>query len=176
MIRIYVANLEAYNEGMMKGAWFTLPTPIEEVYQQVFDSSELDENGQPYGDFAIHDYEHDYESEFEINEYENIDILNEVAELFETLSNQDIEIILSLYNDGILSDLREGKEALEKVIRYPNCKDMGDIAYVEVQERYGNEEEYEFFLRNFNYDSYGEELESTGTYLFLNDMAIQYLN
>ncbi|AUJ24344.1 hypothetical protein [Virgibacillus dokdonensis] len=46
-----------------------------------------------------------------------------------------------------------------------------------IQEVYGNNDEYDFFLRHFNYESYGQTLDSTGTYLFLeNDVAMEYLN
>lgn len=172
-IKIYVANLAAYNDGVLKGNWFTLPTPMEEIFRKVFAPYELDENGQPHGDFAIHDYE----APFEIGEYESIDYLNEVAELFDTLSDEEVKMICALKDEGVLMDLREGQEALENVIRYTQCKDMSDIAYQVIQERYGNQEEYAFFLRNFDYENYGQELDSTGTYLFLeNDVAIQYLN
>lgn len=75
-LKIYIANLGKYNEGILKGEWFTLPVDMDEVFQAIFDESELDENGQPHGDYAIHDYE----LPFNIGEHENIDKLNEIAE------------------------------------------------------------------------------------------------
>lgn len=168
-IKVYVANLAAYNEGVLKGAWFTLPIDTDEIFQKVFDAHELDEHGQPHGDYAIHDYE----APFEIGEYANLDTLNDIAELFEDLSDEQVEIMKALKEDGVIMSMEE-VDALDDIIEYPNCEDMSDVAYHIIQERYAGVEEYEFFLRNFNYESYGEELESTGTYLFVGDTGIQF--
>lgn len=171
-IKIYVANLRAYNEGELKGEWFTLPVEWDEIVKNVFDSHELDEFGNPMGDYAIHDYE----SPFEINEFDSIGHLNEIAEVFETLSDLEIEAACKMYDEGYFTDLTMAEEELGKVVFHSDCKDMSDIAYQYIQERYGDNREYDLFLRNFNYDSYGDELDSSGTYLFLeNDTALEYV-
>lgn len=172
-IKIYVANLAAYNDGELRGDWFTLPCEMDDIFKRVFTEDELDVDGQPNGDWAIHDYE----ASFKIDEYTSIDYLNEVAELFNTLSSEDISILLALKEEGVLNDLSEGKEYLDSVIRYHNCNEMKDIAFLEIREKFGDNSEYHFFLRHFDYESYGNELETTGTYLFLeNDTAVQYIN
>ena len=101
-MRIYVANLGAYNNGELKGEWFDLSVVMEEVFQSVFDEHELDESGQPYGDYAIHDYE----LPFEINEYTSIEALNDIAEDFDspelyvfTSGDYDIQDVINFAND-----------------------------------------------------------------------------
>ena len=49
-IKIWVANLGKYNEGINKGEWFTLPTDMSEIGKKIG----LNER---YEEWAIHDYE-----------------------------------------------------------------------------------------------------------------------
>lgn len=168
-IKIYVANLGAYNAGYIRGGWFTLPTPLEEIFKVVFKPHELDEDGQPHGDYAIHDYE----APFEIHEYSNIDRLNKIAETFESLSDEDIELIVELKNQGIISDLLDGEDALKNVVHYDGCKDMSDVAQLYLENQY-NEREHPLIFKHFNYQSYGEELESSNTFIHLNNSIVAY--
>lgn len=168
-IKIYVANLGAYNDGKLKGIWFTLPVELSEVFKKVFEPHELDENGDPLGDYAIHDYE----APFSIKDYTSIQYLNEVAEMFEMLSEKDVELIVKMVELGYISDLLDGPESLQYVYRYENCKDMGDVAYQILHDSYAPED-YPLFFRHFDYDSYGEEIESSGTFIKLEDSIVEY--
>lgn len=102
-MRIYIANLGAYNNGELKGDWFDLPVDMEEVNETIFELHELDGNGHPMGDFAIHDYE----LPFEISEYESIDTLNRMVEELEGVSGleeiasgvYEVEDVLNFAND-----------------------------------------------------------------------------
>lgn len=71
-INIWVSNLGKYNEGILQGAWFTLPTEMSEIRKKIG----LNER---YEEWAIHDYE----APFKISEYDDIGTLNEIAELIE---------------------------------------------------------------------------------------------
>ena len=55
-MQIYIANLEAYNNGYLKGEWIELPTENKEIEAAILRRSK---NGQ--SDFAIHDYELPFE-------------------------------------------------------------------------------------------------------------------
>lgn len=110
-MRIYIANLGAYNNGELKGDWFDLPVDMEEVNETIFEPHELDENGQPMGDFAIHDYE----LPFEISEYESIDTLNRIAEELEGVSG--------------LEEIASGDYEVEDVLNF--ASDTGMDSHVE---------------------------------------------
>lgn len=75
-IRVYVVDLAAYNDGLFRGKWITLPTTEEELYENLRNLTNNFEN-----DYAIFDYE----APFEISEYVNLKKLNEIME---TLSTQ----------------------------------------------------------------------------------------
>ncbi|NCB82667.1 MAG: antirestriction protein ArdA, partial [Bacilli bacterium] len=78
-INIWVSNLGKYNEGILQGAWFTLPTEMSEIRKKIG----LNER---YEEWAIHDYE----APFKISEYDDIGTLNEIAELIEETEIPDV--------------------------------------------------------------------------------------
>lgn len=90
-IRIYVANLAAYNNGHLIGSWIDLPcNDLKEQLAAIVSRF-------PEGDeLAIHDYE----APFKINEYDNIHELNELAETLEDLTEYDMEKVVYLVEEG----------------------------------------------------------------------------
>lgn len=71
-IRIAVTNLGAYNEGRLLFEWITLPYTDDE-FKEALQKIEID--GKHYEEYFISDYE----APFQIDEYENIERLNDVA-------------------------------------------------------------------------------------------------
>ncbi len=53
-ISVYVANLGKYAEGVLQGAWITLPMPAERLQDTL--KTEVGLGGR-YEEYAIHDYE-----------------------------------------------------------------------------------------------------------------------
>lgn len=164
-IRIYVANLRAYNEGELKGAWFTLPEDLETIFQTIFSPDELDENGQPYGDWAIHDYE----APFSISEYDSIDDLNEIAEKLQSLDDDQAEVAGELYEQGVAVDMLAACEiAIEGCIYYYGCKDMGDIAMERALDCGDIDENHPLF-NYIDWDRVGRDMEINGTFFELSN-------
>ena len=60
-MQIYIADLQAYNSGYLKGEWIKLPTEEDDIQDAILRQSQ---NVQ--SDFAIHDWE----LPFEISEYD----------------------------------------------------------------------------------------------------------
>lgn len=79
MIKLYIADLQAYNNGELKGLWIDLPMCDVEL-ESILDSFP--------SDYAIHDYE----CEFEISEYMDIDALNKFAQMMEE-NNYNMEML-----------------------------------------------------------------------------------
>ncbi|MEV2907570.1 antirestriction protein ArdA [Paenibacillus larvae] len=115
-IRVYVVDLAAYNDGLFRGKWITLPTTEEELDEDLQNLTNNFEN-----DYAIHGYE----APFEVNENVNLNKLNEIME---TLSTQfegvDYEIIQVLA-DGL--DSYEELEDVEYIVYYAD--DLSDLGY-----------------------------------------------
>jgi antirestriction protein len=158
-LQLYIANLGKYNEGILKGAWFTLPVDFQEMAAQIGLNEE-------YEEYAIHDYE----APFSISEYASLDSLNEIAERLATLDEVEAKAVASVMDNNHI-DINEAMDMLENsdIHFYFDCKDMSDVAY-EVVESGGMLDNMPSNLRNyFDYEAFGRDLDIEGTWLYLGD-------
>ena len=156
-IRIYVANLAKYNEGVLQGEWITLPIDdeyLEKALERILGDDE---------EIAIHDFE----APFRIHEYDSISRLNEIAEELENYTHLD-DIIL----EGILEHTDSIDEALD-ILRdsdfrtYHDCQTMEHVAMEIVEEAGYLDGAPEFLQRYFDYEAYGRDLEVNGYFYYL---------
>ena len=134
-MQIYIADLEAYNSGYLKGEWIELPTDNENINDAILRQSK---NGQ--SDFAIHDFE----LPFEIGEYTDPIKVNELCEVIEDLDLNRYLIEHLEYSYGIdfkNTDTHTLKSYLDNVYTL---------------EASNNNE----FAQNYMYEFYEEQLES----------------
>lgn len=134
-IRIFVANLGAYNAGRLIGEWIDLPMDEETLQDRIGDIlNHRDESDELYGEeVAIHDYE----APFTIGEYDSVLGVNETAERIAALSEDDAAVI-----EAVLGNFHDADEGLAKLESgeytiYSGCDDMSDVAY-EVAESSGD--------------------------------------
>ena len=75
-IRIYVADLAAYNNGILHGVWIDATQDIDDIQEQINDmlASSPEQDAEEY---AIHDYEGF--AGYSISEYESVQRAHEVA-------------------------------------------------------------------------------------------------
>lgn len=114
-IRIYIADLAAYNAGKLVGEWVDLPADEDEL-EEIMDR--LSHGGRQ--DIAIHDYE----APFRIEEFESITQLNEAMQELED-SHVDAEVVMCVKEDGGYPDWSGAIMAAE------------DAHVVDVSDRYG---------------------------------------
>ena len=123
MLNIYLTNLGKYNEGELLGEWVELPI-IDEELKKVFDRIKIchdnieytDECGNPYEEYFITDYETDING-LEVEEYSNLDELNEIAETLEDLDKYEKEVVKVLLGEGYeLTDAMEKKRRLHDLL------------------------------------------------------------
>jgi antirestriction protein len=157
MIKIYVANLAKYNEGILKGEWIELPSyNLENEIAAILGNDE---------EYAIHDYE----APFQINEYTNVFKLNELAEEIDQLSDYEKEAIEYILKTGD-KDINEAIETVQNgdYSIYTECQTMEDVAreYVaqigSVKDAVRNIDfylDYEAFKRDLEIDGYFSEME-----------------
>ena len=153
MIKLYLANLGKYNEGILKGEWVELPlseTELEEVMVNIgvahYDKEgnfvpyviETDEKGYEYvyEEYAIHDYETDLN--ISISEYSSLDNLNAIAE---NVEKYELDYVNVLLDDGAIGmkDLIEGD--LEEIMQNytfvelePSMNEEQEVGYAYVDE------------------------------------------
>lgn len=168
MLNIFITNLGKYNEGQLIGEWVSLPVAkeeLEKVYTRIGINAE-------YEEMFISDYETDMN--YEVNEYDNIDELNEMMETIADLDESDIEALDAMMEEGYSFN-----EALDKVQNgdysiYYDCHDMEDVA-MEIIESCGMLDGVpENIARYFDYKAYGRDLSFEGHFVFnRNDNCIQ---
>lgn len=105
-LSVYVANLAAYNSGILRGAWITLPVPTAKI-------DDLLENiGCKNAEYAIHDYSSD-DFNLKVSEYENIFKLNELVEKLDDMDENDVHKVFAYYQTR-KEDLEEAIETVEQ--------------------------------------------------------------
>ena len=183
MIKLYLANLGKYNEGILKGEWIELPlseTELEEAMVNIgvahYDNEgnfvpyviETDENGYEYvyEEYAIHDYETDLN--ISISEYSNLDNLNKIAGNVDAF---EVDYINVLLDDGAIGmkDLIEGD--IEEIMQdytfvelEPTMNEEQEVGYACVDEIYGGPEylSKEILERYFDYEAFGRDVLLSG--------------
>ena len=179
MIKLYLANLGKYNEGILKGEWIELPlseTELEEAMVNIgvahYDKEgnfvpyviETDENGYEYvyEEYAIHDYETDLN--ISISEYSSLNDLNTVAEIVEDF---ELDQVNALLDGGVIDmkDLLEGN--INEIIQNygfielePTMNEEQEVGYAYVDEIYGGPEclSKEILERYFDYEAFGRDI------------------
>lgn len=87
--KIFLTDLAAYNEGHLVGKWIDLPISN---YDWSFALNEVLTEGEHISGSEDHEewFITDYEAEFDIDEYSDIDTLNEMATAFNALDESDM--------------------------------------------------------------------------------------
>ena len=183
MIKLYLANLGKYNEGILKGEWVELPlseTELEEALVNIgvahYDKEgnfvpyviETDEKGYEYvyEEYAIHDYETDLN--ISISEYSSLDNLNAIAE---NVEKYELGYVNALLDDGAIGmkDLIEGD--IEEIMQNhtfielePNMNEEQEVGYAYVDEVCGGLEclSKEILERYFDYEAFGRDILLSG--------------
>jgi antirestriction protein len=162
-IRIYVANLAAYNAGRLVGEWIDLPLSEDELREKIQSILDAWNDGfSPSEEYAIHDYE----APFSIDEYDSPYKVNEWAERLSNIS-EDEEVINAIINH--FSTVEEAIETIEngEYRIYNDCNDMADVAYAWYEET-GRLAEIEKVISPsyIDWDAIGRDLEIEGTFIY----------
>ena len=99
-MKIFIANLAKYNEGILKGEWICLPMDEKKLWSKINNILGIDEEL----------FISDYEAPIIIDEYDNISDLNEFAEKLDDIQEKD-EVIAAISNE-ILGEGYSRKELL----------------------------------------------------------------
>lgn len=165
-IKIYIADLAAYNEGKLVGEWVTLP--VDDM-QKVIDSILL----PGHEEYTIQDYE----APFEIKEYDSPFELNKLAKRIEEMSDHEKEDL-----QYVLQAVEDVKEAL-KILEsgdyriYTNCHSMEDVAMAIVEELGVLDNVPENLRYYFDYEKLGRDLEIDGSFYYVgNGVYVEIIN
>jgi len=100
-MKVYITDLQAYNEGHLVGSWYELPMNedllAESVENELQRGKKICESENYHEEIFISDYECEY---MEVEEYDNLDNLNDIAEKMEDLSSYDMKKFKALMSEG----------------------------------------------------------------------------
>ena len=159
MLKIFLTNLGKYNEGYLIGEWVKLPVDDDEL-EEVKKRIGLN---QYYEEMFITDYESDING-VEVNEYDNIESLNELAEALEELDECELEIVSALLSEGY--SINEAIEKKEDCYIYFDCDNMTDVAIVCCEECGTLEAMPEELRCYFDFAAFGRDLAYTSHFVF----------
>ena len=159
--RIFLTDLAAYNEGHLVGKWLTLPLTDQDW---VIALSEVLSEGEHIAGSEDHEewFITDYEAGFDIDEYSDIDTLNECATIFNDLDDDDLVKLQYLidyhgYNTFDAVDKIEDVELYEDM----NLTDLAETfidegLFGDIPESIANYIDYDSIARDLGYDGYDE--------------------
>lgn len=159
MIRIYLTNLGKYNEGELVGRWVELPcSDFEEILK------EIGIDGEEYEEYFITDYETDIG--LKIDEYDNLDELNDIAEETDGLGNSEL-IILQAILESYSNNFKEALEVFKSgdYMVFFDVKNNYDLGYEYMEMTDGLSEMPEHLKSYFDYESYGRDLSYDGFHI-----------
>lgn len=89
-IQVYIADLAAYNNGILHGAWIDATQPIEDMQDEI--NTLLENSPEEYAEeWAIHDYE-GFEG-YRLSEYESLQHVFEAATFIEAHGKLGAEVL-----------------------------------------------------------------------------------
>jgi len=151
-IRIYVADLAAYNAGKLHGVWINATDDLDDIQEQI--NQMLADSPEGFAEeYAIHDYEGF--GGYPLGEYEGIKTAHEIACFIEEYPEIGAEL---LSNFG--GDLEESRKAAEE--SYSGCyKSLADYAEELTEETTQIPENLSFYI---DYEKMGRDMELSGDF------------
>ncbi|MGH1470867.1 MAG: antirestriction protein ArdA [Cellvibrionaceae bacterium] len=149
-IRIYVACLASYNNGILYGAWIDAAQELEDIQDSVSEmlSKSPVENSEEY---AIHDYEGF--CGYYINEYEGLASVCEIASFIEDQQSLGAEL-LSMFGGNV----EEAKQAIDEHY-VGHFKSLADYAQELTEETAQIPEHLKFYI---DYEKMARDMEMNG--------------
>lgn len=138
----FITTLGKYNEGELVGEWVKFPADqetLDAVFKRIGIGS-TDEFGQPYEEFFISDYDCYVDSIYYIlGEYENLDTLNELAELLEDMNYEEYTKFCAVLQHESFSSTQDvidlGKD-LSKWTLYEGVDDEFNLGFFYIHDAY----------------------------------------
>jgi len=163
-MRVYITDLEAYNNGHLVGSWYELPMSQEELAQAIQNELEIGQkickHTHLHEEYFISDFECDY---MKIGEYDSLETLNETAQKMENLLMQEKTAVKLMLENSIVNSIEDAIENLDNMICTGETK-MEDIAYNYIEESGVLQNMPESLQGYFDYEALGRDMEIEGSY------------
>ncbi|EPC90448.1 antirestriction protein ArdA [Lacticaseibacillus paracasei] len=164
-VRVFIVNLDYYNQGKPTGKWFTPPLYPDAIAEQL----ELKNDSEEY---AIHDYE----APFEIDRFDSIDEINRKYAALERLEEYDFGADVSALIGEWFRDIEELAENTEDIVIYKGVSDMAELAQDAVESGAVFGDLPDQVIAYLDFEALGRDMEIEGNYLVTNSAIYEYAN
>ena len=168
MLKIYITDLAAYNNGYLVGEWVSLPINEEDLSLKIKDILEAGSKacgfGETHEEYFITDYEFETEFKlFEVEEYSNPYTLNEELEKFVALEDYDLKRVSFLLDQNLVCNIDEALERYDDVIIYENMS-LKDVVEEYIEETIDLSNIPEIIRNNIDYESIASDFDISGEF------------
>ena len=175
-MRVYITDLEAYNNGHLVGAWYQLPMnedllaeSIENILQE---GRDICEDTHFHEEYFITDFECEYMT---IEEYSPLGKYNHIAEDMEEIDEDVVKAIKFLMENNLVKDIFEAMKTYEDSVRIYENQSMEDIAYDYSQECCDLDDIPSIISNNIDYESIARDMEIEGSYYKVGSDIYEYI-
>lgn len=178
MLKVYITDLAAYNNGYLLGKWITLPLDKENLEQEINEVLQLGSNtiGEVTEEWFITDYEWENGISLkEVSEYEDIYALNDQLMLIQDAPEDKLKAMCFLFSEGITTTLNEANEKADDVRTYAD-QTMEDIAITLIDEVYNLDDFPSIIASHIDYKSIAYDLELEGNYTVIGNDVYEYMS
>jgi len=177
MLKLYITDLHAYNNGFLIGEWITLPLSGKELYmainQILTEGEHTCQSDVTHEEVFITDYEWVGQSIFNVSEYDSPWDINDDLGKVSELSTLQQKAVAFLLMENLTYDLDDAIARSEDVIIYEN-QSLEDMAYNLLQECYDLDKLPPIIANNIDYEGVARELDYEGTYWQIDGDVFEY--
>lgn len=178
MLKIYITDLSAYNNGYLVGKWIKLPTEdnlLRIEIENILLQGQTLCFGSNHEEYFITDYEWESSSIFTINEFDDPYILNEKINQLVSLNDQELIAIRFLLSESICLTIEDSLTKLEDVVIHNNTT-FKEFTYELINELYDLSSIPNIIANNIDYEGIQRDLQYDGVYYEFEDCIIEYYN
>ena len=178
MLKVYITDLSAYNQGMLIGEWVELPMYQEDLEAKVLEilkkgSIECGFN-EEHEEFFITDFEWEGTQLFKVEEYSNLEEINYKCEQLEDLSEDD-QKRMGYLMDYVGFNFEDALERYEDVTIYENTT-LEQIAEDYIYETINMDEIPDIIKHNIDFKGIAVDLEVSGEYDCIEGDIFHFIN
>ncbi len=150
-IKIYVADLAAYNNGVLHGVWIDATEELDTIQDQINEMLKASPVKEEAEEYAVHD--HEGFGSYRVSEFSGIEELHEIACFIEEYPEIGSEV-LAHFGD----DLDDARKAIEE--NYSGCySSLADYAQELTESTSEIPKHLEFYI---DYERMGRDMEMSG--------------
>ena len=178
MLKLFITDLAAYNNGFLVGEWVTLPLSGKELYMAInsilSEGEHLCQSDVTHEEVFITDYEWMGQSLFNVGEYDSPwDVNDDVGKVSELTEHQQ-KAVAFLLGEGLTYEVDDAILRSDDVIIHEN-QNLEDVAYEVLNECYGLDTLPPLIVNNIDYRGVARDLDYDGTYWEIDGDVFEYV-